>query len=212
MHEWPIIHAERCDAREVQFTDERAMIHLADGRIMGVPLSWFPPIQRATDEQRQNYSCYGDTVHWHDVDDGIDLTAMLTGLYIVKVSQRNSRSEPHIPSTWLYLDGGARRSGEMEGVPFVHDTRNFPQDFRFVDEHLIFDLADGRILCIPVSFSPRLAQANDSQRMDFQRNGLTLRWKELDEEINLIAMLTGFYELNIPRPNEVIETADAATS
>lgn len=212
MHEWPIIHADRCDAREVQFTDEHAMIHLADGRVIGVPLSWFPPIQRATDEQRQNYACYGDTIHWHDVDDGIDLTAMLTGLYIVQVSQRNARSKPHIPSTWLYLNGGARRTGDIEGVPFVQDTRNIPTTLRFSDDHIIFELSDGRILCIPASFSPKLAQAIDSQRMDFQRNGLTLRWKELDEDINLIAMLTGFYDRDKPRPNEVIETAQATTT
>ena len=62
MREWPIIHNERCHAREVQFTDEHTMIHLADGRIMGVPLPWFPSIHRATDQQRQNYISYGDTV------------------------------------------------------------------------------------------------------------------------------------------------------
>ena len=212
MNEWPIIHAERCDAREVQFTNEHAMIHLADERIMGVPLAWFPPIQRATNEQRRNHTCYGDTIHWHDVDDGIDLTAMLTGLYIVQVSQRNSRSEPHVPITWLYLDGGARRSGDIEGVPFVQDTRNFPQDIRFEDDNLIFDLADGRILCMPASFAPRLAKANDSQRMDFQRTGLTLRWEDLDEDINLIAMLTGFYDLDKPPPEPAVEKAEAPTT
>ena len=212
MNEWPIIHAERCDAREVQFSDERALIHLADGRIIGVPLAWFPPIQRATDEQRQNYTCYGDTVHWHDVDDGIDITAMLTGLYIVQVSQRNARSEPHIPCTWLYLEGDTRHSDGIEGVPFAHATRNFPQDIRFVDDYLIFDLADGRILCVPAFFAPKLAQASDSQRMDFQRKGLTLRWETLDADINLIAMLTGFYDLDMSRPNEAIEAADATTT
>ena len=49
-------------------------------------------------------------------------------------------------------------------------------------------------------------------RMDFQRNGLTLRWETLGEDINLIAMLTGFYDLDKPRPNEVIKTSGAATT
>jgi len=213
MHEWPIIHDERCQAREARFTGEHVRIVLADGRIIGVPLSWFPPIHRATEQQRQNYTCFGDTVYWHDVDDGIDLTAMLTGLYIVQVSQRNSRPKPHVPSTWRYLEGGARRSSDgSEGVPFVHDTRNIPEKVRYTDEHLVFDLADRRILCLPARFCLKVAQASESQRQNYRLNGLTACWEQLDESINLIAMLTGFYDHDIPHPNSVIEAAKAAAT
>jgi len=209
MDEWPIIHIERCHAREVQFSDEHALIHLADGRIIGVPLSWFPPIQAATEQQRQKYISYGDTVYWQDVDDGIDLTAMLTGLYIVPVYQRNTRSEPHVPTTWLYLEGSARRSDGVEGVPFVQDTRNIPQALRFTDDHLIVELADGRILCLPAHFSRKLAQASDSQRQNYQLKGLTIRWEQLNESIDLIAMLTGFYDIDVPRSEDTVDRAKA---
>lgn len=209
MHEWPIIHRERCHAREVRFTDEHAMIHLADGRIIGVPLCWFPPIQSATSEQRQNYISYGDTVYWHDVDDGIDLTAMLTGLYIVPVYQRNTRSKPHVPITWLYLEGGARRSDEASGVPFAQDTRNIPQALRIANEHLVFELADGRILCLPNRFSRKLVQASDSQRHNYQLKGLTVCWAQLDERIDLIAMLTGFYDIDAPQAEDTVDRAEA---
>lgn len=213
MHEWPIIHYERCHAREVQFTDEHAMIHLADGRIIGVPLRWFPPIQSATSEQRHNYISYGETVYWHDVDDGIDLTAMLTGLYIVPVNQRNTRSQPHVPTTWLYLEGGARHSsGGIERVPFVHDTRNIPESVRFTDDHIKFDLADGRILCLPSRFSQELAKASESQRQTYRVTGLSVCWEQLDESIDLIAMLTGFYDIDMPHHDAVIEEADATAT
>ena len=212
MHEWPIIHHERCSAREVGFTHEHAMIHLADCRIIGVPLSWFPPIQGATEQQRRNYTCYGDTVYWHDVDDGIDLTAMLTGLYIVQVSQRNVRPKPHRPTTWLYLEGGARHSDGESGIPFVHDKRNIPQAVRYAEDHLVFELTDGRVLCMPSSFSRRLTQASDSQRQNYQLEGLTIHWMQLDESINLIAMLTGFYDLDNLHSEDAIETADAAAT
>lgn len=212
MHEWPIIHAERCEAREVQFTDEHAMIHLADGRIIGVPRLWFPPIHRATERQRRNYTCYGDTVYWHDVDDGIDLTAMLTGLYIVPVYQRNSRSQPHVPSTWLYLDGGARRSDGTEGVPFAEDTRNIPQALRFTNDYLIFELADGRVLHLPSRFVRRLMTASESQRQNYLLKGLRVCWEKLDESINLIAMLTGFYDpVGLPFEATFENTEAAAT-
>ena len=194
MHEWPIIHDQRCSAREVQFTDEHAMFHLADGRIIGVPLSWFPLIHAATVQQRQNYICYHSSVYWRDIDDGIDITAMLTGLYIVQVSLRKTHPKPHFPTTWLYLEGGPSYPDSETGVPFVQDTRNFPKAVSVVDGYLVFELSDGRVLCLPARFSPRLAQASDSQRQGYEVEGLTVRWQQLDESIDLIAMLTGFYD------------------
>ena len=208
MHEWPVIHDERCHARTVKFTDRHAMIHLADTRVLGVPLCWFPPIKRASAEQRQNYISYGSSVYWHDIDDGIDLIAMLTAMYIVPVFQRESRNEPHIPTTRLYLDGGARRYGEIEGVPFVHDARNIPQDLRCTDERLEVELADGRVLCLPWRFCPSLARASGSQLQDYQRNSLTIAWEALGVSIDLIAMLTGFYDLEAP----ALETASESFS
>ena len=213
MDKWPIIHYKRCHAREVQFTDRQAMIHLADDRILGVPLSWFPPIQQATNQQRQKYISYGDTVYWHNVDDGIDLTAMLTGLYIVPVYQRNTRSEPHIPTTWLYLEGGARHSnGGSDRVPFVHDTRNIPKSLRCTDNNIIFELADDRVLCLPSHFSRKLTQASDSQRQNYHVTGLSVCWEKLDESIDLIAMLTGFYDIVMPSSEERADQAKAATT
>ncbi len=211
MHEWPIIHDERCSAREVQFTDERAMIRLADGRIIGVPLSWFPLIQGATERQRRNYISYGSSVYWHDVDDGIDITAMLSGLYIVPVSQRKERPKPHLATTWLYQEDGLIHTGGKSNIPFVHDTRNIPQAMRVAGDHLVFDLSDGRILCLPSNFSSRLKQASDSQRQNYHLDGLTIRWEQLGESINLIAMLTGFYDLDKLDADDAIETAAAPT-
>ena len=213
MDEWPIIHDERSHARDVRFADKHAMIHLADSRIMAVPLWWFPPIKRASNQQRMNYTTYDSGVYWREVDDGIDLTAMLTGMYIVPIYQRQSHPKPHIPTTRLFLDGGTRQSGGgMSGVPFVHDTRNIPEAIRFTKDHIMFDLADGRILGWPSRFCPSLASASDSERQDFVRRDLTLRWEKVDVEINLIAVLTGFYDLDTSRSQGAIEPAKAATT
>ncbi len=213
MDEWPIIHDERCHALAVQFTHEQAMIHLADGRMIGVPIGWFTALKGATVQQRQNYISYGSSLYWEDIDDGIDITAMLTGMYIVPVLQRESRPKPHVPTTRVFLDGGARRaSGGVEGVPFVHDSRNIPKELHFTVEHLIFDLADGRTLCLPWRFSLKLAQANDRQRQNYQRKGLTLSWEKLDETMDLVAMLTGFYDRAQPYPAETVESTRAAAT
>ncbi|MCY4018016.1 MAG: DUF2442 domain-containing protein [Chloroflexi bacterium] len=78
----PVIHDTRNEPQRVTFTDTHAMIDLADGRIIGVPLHFFPLLEAATVEERQNYQLGSSTVYWEEIDDGIDLTAMLSGLYL----------------------------------------------------------------------------------------------------------------------------------
>ena len=77
----PVIHDTRNEPQAVSFTDTHVMIELADGRIIGVPLRFFPLLEAASYEERRNYQLGGLEVYWEDIDDGIDLTAMLSGLY-----------------------------------------------------------------------------------------------------------------------------------
>lgn len=78
----PVIHETRNEARRIRFTQEHALIDLADGRILGVPLDFFPLLKAATIEERHNYELHGLTIYWEDIDDGMDLTALISGLYI----------------------------------------------------------------------------------------------------------------------------------
>ncbi len=78
----PVIHDTRNEPQAVRFTDTHVMIDLADGRIIGVPLRFFPLLESASDEERHNYQLGGLEIYWEDIDDGIDLTAMLSGLYL----------------------------------------------------------------------------------------------------------------------------------
>ncbi|MCY3831880.1 MAG: DUF2442 domain-containing protein [Chloroflexi bacterium] len=78
----PFIHATRNDAQRVRFYNDAVWIDLADGRVIGMPLNWFPWLQSATETQREGYDLHGDSVYWEELDEGIDLVAMLTGLYI----------------------------------------------------------------------------------------------------------------------------------
>lgn len=78
----PVIHDARNEPQRVTFTDTHAMIDLADGRIIGVPLHFFPLLEAASEDERQNYQLGSSEIYWKDIDDGIDLTAMLSGLYL----------------------------------------------------------------------------------------------------------------------------------
>jgi hypothetical protein len=42
-------------AQEVESTEEMMQVLLTDGRIISVPLIWFPALRAATPEQRANY-------------------------------------------------------------------------------------------------------------------------------------------------------------
>ena len=81
MQRIPYIHATRNDAKSLRFNDGYVWIELADGRVIGMPVNWFPWLQSATEAQRQNYELLGDCVYWEDMDEAIDLVAMLTALY-----------------------------------------------------------------------------------------------------------------------------------
>ena len=78
----PVIHDTRNEPQRVRFTDTHAMIDLADGRIIGIPLRFSPLLEAASEEERQNYQLGSLEIYWEDIDDGIDLTAMLSGLYL----------------------------------------------------------------------------------------------------------------------------------
>jgi hypothetical protein len=49
--------AERVLAQHIWFSNEMLFVKLSDDREIGVPLSWFPSLEKATEEQRK-YFCY----------------------------------------------------------------------------------------------------------------------------------------------------------
>lgn len=71
------------DARitRAEVTDEAITAHLADGRIISVPLAWSWRLFAATPAQRAHYEIIGggEGVHWPDVDEDISAAGMLTG-------------------------------------------------------------------------------------------------------------------------------------
>jgi len=56
-------------------------VQLADGRIIGVPLAWFPRLLHASPEQRLRYeiSGGGQGLHWDELDEDISVAGLLAG-------------------------------------------------------------------------------------------------------------------------------------
>ena len=99
----------------------------------------------------------------------------------------------------------------MKKIPFVHDDRCAPIAVRFTHSHVYIDMEDGRALGLPLYFVPWLESASDSQRLNYQLNYYTVDWEELDQGIDMVAMLTGLYTKAKQRPEESLAPAEAVT-
>jgi hypothetical protein len=66
-------------AVDVQVTDDRIVVVLADGRELAAPLAWFPRLADATADQRRNWRLIGrgHGIHWPDVDEDISVASLL---------------------------------------------------------------------------------------------------------------------------------------
>lgn len=66
-------------ASRVDFSDECLVVYLQDGRILSVPLEWFPRLRTASPEQRSNWRMAGRGVgiHWPDLDEDLSVRGLL---------------------------------------------------------------------------------------------------------------------------------------
>ncbi len=68
--------------QDVRVTADEIVAHLADGRVISVPLAWSWRLSEATPKQRANFRLIGtgQGVHWPDVDEDISVEGMLHGI------------------------------------------------------------------------------------------------------------------------------------
>jgi hypothetical protein len=68
-------------AKTIDFTDDMMNVHLMDGRVIGVPLAWFPRLLAATSKQRKKYEIGGGGIglHWPDLDEDLSVVGLLAG-------------------------------------------------------------------------------------------------------------------------------------
>ena len=63
----------------VRFDDNSMWVELLDGRIIGVPLVWFPRLLRAQPEQLTHYELSQRGIHWDELDEDISIAGLLAG-------------------------------------------------------------------------------------------------------------------------------------
>lgn len=66
-------------ATDVEVEGGRLKVELEDGREVSVPLSWFPRLERAGEQQRRNWSWIGPGIgiHWPDIDEHVSVESLL---------------------------------------------------------------------------------------------------------------------------------------
>jgi hypothetical protein len=67
-------------ATQVRFDEDSFWVSLADGRVIGVPLAWFPRLLHATPEQREQVRISRRGLHWEALDEDISIAGLLNGL------------------------------------------------------------------------------------------------------------------------------------
>jgi len=72
-------------AQNVECTDDSLIVELVDGRIITVPVSWFPTLSNASKTQRDNWELIGDGegIHWPDIDEDLSVAGLLTGTHAI---------------------------------------------------------------------------------------------------------------------------------
>jgi len=68
-------------AQSVEFDDEMMHVHLFDGRVLSAPLIWFPRLQGASLQERQNVQigAGGRGLHWPELDEDLLVAGLLAG-------------------------------------------------------------------------------------------------------------------------------------
>jgi hypothetical protein len=66
-------------ATRVWFSDGYIFVHLADQRIVGHPVSWYPRLSKANEEQLQAYELWkeGSWIHWESLDEDLSAEGFL---------------------------------------------------------------------------------------------------------------------------------------
>ena len=105
-------------ATSVTATNDLLSATLADGRVISVPLSWYPRLLHATPEERSRWELHaqGRHIHWPDIDEDLSVEGLLGG--------RPSRESNASLRKWLE----ARRNRKPLTLEARHDAQ--PKDRR----------------------------------------------------------------------------------
>jgi hypothetical protein len=68
-------------ATGVSVRDEMLVVELSDGRVLAVPLLWYPRLWHGTTEERAHWRLIGrgEGIHWPELDEDLSVEGLLAG-------------------------------------------------------------------------------------------------------------------------------------
>ena len=68
-------------ATDVKVTNDALVVGLRDGRVVSVPLTWYPRLASATPSERRRWESVGPGIgiHWPALDEDVSVEALLSG-------------------------------------------------------------------------------------------------------------------------------------
>jgi hypothetical protein len=86
---------------DVEFSADALSVSLRDGRVITVPLVWYPRLLNATAAQRKNFKISGGGygLHWPDLDEDLSTEGLLRGAPAPKVSNSRLKTKRSVAST-----------------------------------------------------------------------------------------------------------------
>jgi hypothetical protein len=68
-------------ARHVRVTDRALVVELRDGRVVSVPIEWYPRLAEGTRRERSHWTLLGpgSGIHWPDLDEDVSIDGLLQG-------------------------------------------------------------------------------------------------------------------------------------
>jgi len=69
---------------------DSVVVDLADGRVLSVPLAWYPRLLHATPQQRSNCRIAGAGygIHWPEIDEDLSVEGLLRGAPASRASSK----------------------------------------------------------------------------------------------------------------------------
>jgi hypothetical protein len=72
---------EIANAIALTVSKDTLTVSLDDGRVISTPISWYPRLLHATENERKNYRLIGNGngIHWPDLDEDISIQGLIAG-------------------------------------------------------------------------------------------------------------------------------------
>ena len=68
-------------AKSLEFDADVMRVVFTDGRVLSVPLEWFPTLRRASPEQLKHYEIGGGvSLYWPDLDEDLSIAGLMAGV------------------------------------------------------------------------------------------------------------------------------------